>query len=564
MARDQTEGPEASTAAGADGATTRGGALLVACLEALGARQAFGVPGESYLAVLDALHDSPLTLTLSRHEGGAAFMACAWGQLTGEPGIAMVTRGPGATNAAIGVHTAQQGSVPMILFVGQVARSMRGREAFQELDYRAVFGPMAKWATEIDDPARIPEVLARAWRVATTGRPGPVVIALPEDMLVEETAAPPLTGPLAPTAEAAPGDLAPVKALLGGAARPLVIVGGGGWTAAGRAALRDWLSEAGIPALAAFRFHDLLDHHAPYFAGVAGVGMTPEVKTLIREADVILALNIRFGEMTTDGYTLFDAPAPRQAIIHSHADAAELGKIYQPALALHAGPNEMARALRGLRPGAGTEHLSAARAGFEASLRAPDQPGPLDMRAVIAHLEARLGPDAILTNGAGNFAVWTNRFFRFGPGQRLLAPQSGAMGYGIPAAIAAKIAHPEREVVCIAGDGDFQMTCAELGAAMQARACPVILVVNNGSYGTIRMHQERDYPGRVSGTALENPDFPALATAYGFLGLRVTETAEFAEALDAALAAPGGAVIELVLGIEALTPGATLSQIRGP
>ncbi|MEL6549831.1 MAG: thiamine pyrophosphate-dependent enzyme [Pseudomonadota bacterium] len=559
MARDQTQSDERDGATSQGAATRSGGALLVACMEALGARQAFGVPGESYLAVLDALHDSPISLTLSRHEGGAAFMACAWGQLTGEPGICMVTRGPGATNASIGVHTAMQGSVPMILFVGQVARWMRGREAFQELDYRAVFGTMAKWATEIDDPARIPEVLARAWRVATTERPGPVVIALPEDMLVELTDAAPLAAPSSLSLEASPGDLAAVKSRLEGAERPLVIVGGGGWTDAGRAALHDWLSGAGIPALAAFRFHDLLDHHAPYFAGGAGVGMTAQVKALIRDADVILALNIRFGEMTTDGYTLFDAPVPRQAIIHSHADAGELCKIYQPDIAIHAGPNEMARALKGVRH----RGQPAARLAYEESLAAPTQPGALDMREVVARLEARLDDDAILTNGAGNFAVWTNRFFRFGRGQRLLAPQSGAMGYGIPAAIAAKIAHPERQVVCMAGDGDFQMTCNELGAAMQAGACPVILVVNNGSYGTIRMHQERTYPARVSGTELENPDFPALAEAYGFLGLRVTETEAFAPALDAGLAAPGGAVIELVLGIEALTPSATLSQIRG-
>ncbi|MEM1233173.1 MAG: thiamine pyrophosphate-dependent enzyme [Pseudomonadota bacterium] len=539
-----------------------GGELLVESLVGLGARQAFGVPGESYLAVLDALYDSPLTLTLTRHEGGAAFMACAWGQLTGEPGICMVTRGPGATNAAIGVHTAHQSSVPMILFVGQVARWMRGREAFQELDYRAAFSPLAKWATEIDDAERIPEVLARAWRVATTGRPGPVVIALPEDMLVDEVTALPLSKAPTPS-EPAPGRaMAEARALLASAERPLVIAGGGGWSEAGRAALTDWLGEAGIPALAAFRFHDLLDHHAPWFAGVAGVGMTAQVKGLISDADVILALNIRFGEMTTDGYTLFEAPHPRQALIHTHASDLELGKIYQPAVALHAGPNEMVRALAGTRAEA-PDWLAQARAGYEESLTVPPQPGPLDMGVVVRTLEARLPDDAILTNGAGNFAVWTNRFFRFGPRQRLLAPQSGAMGYGIPAAIAAKVADPGRTVVCLAGDGDFQMTVNELGAAMQAGACPVILVVNNGSYGTIRMHQERDYPARVSGTELANPDFPALAAAYGFHGETVARSEDFAGALDRALEAPGGAVIELELGIEALTPARTMSEIRG-
>ncbi|MEM6896063.1 MAG: thiamine pyrophosphate-dependent enzyme [Pseudomonadota bacterium] len=542
-----------------DGRT--GGQLLVACLENLGATQAFGVPGESYLAVLDALYDSPLQLTLSRHEGGAAFMACAWGQLTGQPGLCFVTRGPGATNAAIGVHTAMQCSVPMILFVGQIARGTREREAFQELDYRAVFGPMAKWATEIGDPARIPELLARAWRTALSGRPGPVVIALPEDMLVEETDAQPLTSALV-RAEAAPSsDLAAARAALEVAERPLVIAGGGGWTAEGRKALASWLETANIPALAAFRFHDLFDHHAPYFCGLAGIGMTPQVKELIQKADVILALNIRFGEMTTDGYTIFDLPYPRQRLIHSHASDAELGKIYQPEIALHAGPNEMACALKGTQSAA-KDWAARARQGYLNSFDAPAQPGPLDMRAVVQVLQDKLAEDAILTNGAGNFAVWTNRFFRFGPEQRLLAPQSGAMGYGIPAAIAAKIAHPGRQVLCMAGDGDFQMTGNELGAAMQAGACPVILVVNNGSYGTIRMHQERDYPARVSGTALQNPDFSALASAYGFHAERVTATDEFPAALDRALASPTGAVVELVLDVEAITPNKTLSQIR--
>lgn len=466
-----------------------------------------------------------------------------------------------------------QGSVPMILFVGQVARWMRGREAFHELDYRAAFGPLAKWATEIDDAARIPEILARAWMTATTGRPGPVVIALPEDMLVEDVNVGPLVGPLdvAPPALAEEAK-ARVVSLLQDAERPLVIAGGGGWQADDRRALNAWLSVASLPALAAFRFHDLLDHHQPYFAGTAGVGMTPQVRQLIKDADTILALNIRFGEMTTDGYALFtDA---RQKIVHTHASDRELGKVVQPHLAIHVAPGEIVRALAGTVAGtvAGAEDgaarprraawSAAARAGYLESLTVPEQPGALDMRAVVEVLQDTLEGDAILTNGAGNFAVWTNRFFRFGPQKRLLAPQSGAMGYGIPAAIAAKCAFPERQVVCVAGDGDFQMTGNELGAAMQAGACPVILVVNNGSYGTIRMHQERTYPARVSGTALENPDFVTVAEAYGFLGARVERTRDFAPALQAALAAPGGAVIELVLGLEAITPGATLAEIR--
>ncbi|MEM1375521.1 MAG: thiamine pyrophosphate-dependent enzyme [Pseudomonadota bacterium] len=540
-----------------------GGELLVACLEGLGATRAFGVPGESYLAVLDALHDSPLALTLARHEGGAAFMACAWGQLTGEPGICMVTRGPGATNAAIGVHTAMQGSVPMILFVGQVARWMRDREAFQELDYRAVFGPIAKWATEIDDAARIPEVLTRAWATATSGRPGPVVIALPEDMLVDEVEIAPLTAPpRCVPPDVAPGAADATAALLARAERPLVIMGGGGWGNDDRIALQSWLSEAGVPALTAFRFHDLIDHGAPYFAGVAGVGMTPQVRRLIEEADTILALNIRFGEMTTGGYTLFQDP--RQTLIHSHISDRELGKVVPAQLLIHAAPGAVVEALaqRGVSS-ARSVWLQESRAAYGESLSAPEQPGSLDMRAVVTALQDRLAPDAVLTNGAGNFAIWTNRFFQFCPGQRLLAPQSGAMGYGIPAAIAAKTAFPQRQVVCIAGDGDFQMTGNELGAAMQAGACPVILVVNNGSYGTIRMHQEREYPGRVSGTELKNPDFVALAKAYGFAGMRVTRTQDVDAALDAALSSQTGAVVELVIDVEAITPSATLSEIRG-
>ncbi|MEO0484553.1 MAG: thiamine pyrophosphate-dependent enzyme [Pseudomonadota bacterium] len=537
------------------------GALLVKSLEGLGVARAFGVPGESYLAVLDALHDSPITLTVARHEGGAAFMACAWGQLTGAPGICMVTRGPGATNAAIGVHSAMQGSVPMILFVGQIARWMRDREAFQEVDYRAMFGTVAKWVTEIDDAARIPEVLARAWAVATTGRPGPVVIALPEDMLVEEVEVAPLAGPAAHARPAAaPATLGAIHARLSAAERPLVIAGGGGWTGSDRDALRGWLAVSSVPALTAFRFHDLLDHHQPSFAGVAGVGMTPQVRELITQADVILALGVRFGEMTTGGYTLFDAPCPAQELLHVHASDRELGKIYQPALGVHAHPGAVVAALE---PVAGpAPWAAAARESYEQSLSAAPQPGGVDMRAVVEVMQDTLARDAILTNGAGNFAVWTNRFFRFGPAQRLLAPQSGAMGYGIPAAIAAKIAQPDRQVVCMAGDGDFQMTCAELGTAMQSGARPVIIVVNNGIYGTIRMHQEREYPARVSGTALENPDFCALARAYGFHAARVTETVDFEPAFTEALASPTGAVIELWVSEEAISPAATLSSIR--
>ncbi|HVH01667.1 MAG TPA: thiamine pyrophosphate-dependent enzyme [Amaricoccus sp.] len=541
-----------------------GGQLLVESLVALGATKGFGVPGESYLAVLDALHDwqGRLDFVLCRNEGGAAFMAAAWGKLTGSPGLCFVTRGPGVTNASIGVHTAMQDSVPMLLFVGQVGADMRGREAFQEIDYRAVFGTMAKWAVEIDDADRIPEILARAWTTATAGRPGPVVIALPEDMLTAATDAAPLTGP-ARIAEPAPSPetVGETLALLGAARRPLILIAGANWTEAGKAALRGFAEASDIPVVAAFRYQDQFDNFSPVFAGEAGVGMPAHVKRLIRDADVILAINTRFGEMTTDGYTLLSVPCPEQTLVHVHASDRELGKVYQPALGVQAGPNAFAAALRPVQ-GGWADWRAAARAAWEASFEAPAQPSPVDMVAVTALLREVLPEDVILTNGAGNFTVWPNKFFRFGRRARLLAPQSGAMGYGLPAAVAAKVACPDRVVVCFAGDGDFQMNCQELGTAMQAGAQPIVLILNNGIYGTIRAHQERTYPGRVSGTTMENPDFTMLARAYGYHAERVERTADFAAAFERALASKTGAVLDLDISPEALTPRQTLSQMR--
>ena len=541
-----------------------GGSLLVECLMALGATRSFGVPGESYLAVLDALHDTKgqLDYTLCRHEGGAAFMAAAYGKLTQSPGICFVTRGPGATNASIGVHTAMQDSAPMLLFVGQVGTDMKGREAFQEIDYRAVFGSMAKWAVEIDEVDRLPEIVARAWHLAVSGRPGPVVLALPENMLTQAASAPALKAPPR-MSEPAPSRaiLSDVEAILQHASRPLILVGGANWTGAGRAALQRFAETSDIPVLAAFRYQDQFDNHAPVFSGEAGVGMPPHARRLIREADTLLAINVRFGEMTTDGYTLLDVPHPKQRLIHVHPSDGELGKIYVADLAIHAGPNAFSEALQPVT-GAWSEWRAKARADFEASLCAPEQPSPVDMVAVMAHLQEVLPEDAILTNGAGNFAVWPNKFFRFGPEARLLAPQSGAMGYGLPAAIAAKQHFPERRVVCFAGDGDFQMTCAELATAAQAGAQPIVLILNNGIYGTIRAHQERHYPARVSGTTMENPDFAALARAYGFLAERVEKTEDFPAAFARACASGSGAVLDLDISPEALTPRQTLSQMR--
>ena len=541
-----------------------GGQILIDSLVALGARKCFGVPGESFLAVLDALHDTAgrLDFVNCRQEGGAGFMAAAWGKLTGSPGIAFVTRGPGATNASIGVHTAMQDSVPMILFVGQVGTAMTGREAFQEVDYRAMFGPLAKWTVEIDRIGRLPELVARAWTTATTGRPGPVVVALPEDMLSARSDVAPLTraariAPAAPDPDA----VAEARRMLGEAARPLILIAGANWSGAGRAALRAFAEGSDIPVVAAFRYQDKIDNNSKVFAGEAGVGMPPHVRALMSGADVILALNTRFGENVTGGYTLLDVPVPGQRVIHVHASDREIGKVYQPALGIHAHHDAFVRAVSPISGGwAGWR--AEARAGYEASLDVPPQPSAVDMGAVIAHLQEVLPGDAILTNGAGNFSIWSNKLFRYAEDARLLAPQSGAMGYGLPAAIAARIAYPDRTVICVAGDGDLQMTSQELATAAQEGACPVILVVNNGTYGTIRAHQERHYPDRVSGTALANPDFAALARAHGFHAERVAATADFAAAFARALASPTGGLLDLDVSAEALTPRQSLSQIR--
>lgn len=544
--------------------TRNGGQLLVDCLIALGASKSFGVPGESYLAVLDALHDTggALDFVLCRNEGGAAFMAAAWGKLTGSPGICLVTRGPGVTNASIGIHTAMQDSAPMLVFVGQVGTDLKGREAFQEIDYRAVFGSMAKWAVEIDAVDRIPEIIARAWKTALAGRPGPVVIALPEDMLTAMTQAAPLSGPSdirEPGADAAA--VADVAAHLSHAKRPLILMGGCNWTDQGAADLQRFAESSDIPVVAAFRYQDQFDNFSDVFAGEAGVGMPPHVRRLLTEADTILAVNVRFGEMTTDAYTLLKVPEPDQKLVHVHASDAEIGKIYCPVLGLQAGPNAFAAALTPVS-GGWSDWRAQARADYLASLNAPAQPSPVDMGAVMRHLAQVLPEDVILTNGAGNFSVWPNKFFQFGPKARLLAPQSGAMGYGLPAAIAARVADPTRMALCFAGDGDFQMNLQELASAAQAGAQPIVLILNNGIYGTIRAHQERHYPERVSGTDMVSPDFAMLARSYGYHGERVERTEDFAAAFDRARASETGAVLDLVISAEALTPRMTLSQMR--
>jgi acetolactate synthase-1/2/3 large subunit len=544
-----------------------GGKLLVECLQSQGVRRVFAVPGESYLAVLDGLHDADdIELVLTRHEGGAAFMAEAHGKLTGEPGIAMVTRGPGATNASIGVHTAMQDSSPMILFVGQIATWMRDREAFQEIDYRAFFGKVAKWVTEVDDTERLPEIISRAFSTALSGRPGPVVVALPEDMLAAAAEGAACKRVRVPRPAAAQEAVDEAMAMLAAAHRPLVLAGGGSWTDRGRALLKSFAERNGLPVACAFRFQDLMDNHSDSYVGDAGVGMSPHMKELVSRSDIILALGPRFGEATTDGYTLFRAPDPEQRLIHVHASDRELGKIYAPELPIHAHPESFLVACEGTWLPASdgrAEWTAHGRAGWLATHDLPPQPGRLDMGEVMAHMQEVLPEDAILTNGAGNFAIWPNKHFRFGPRQRLLGPQSGAMGAGIPAAVAAKAEFPDRTVIAFAGDGDFQMTGMELGAALQSGCQPIVLVINNGMYGTIRMHQEREYPNRVSGTAIKNPDFVGLARAFGYHAERVETTGEFGPALARARESETGALLELIIDPEAITPRRTLAQIRG-
>ena len=544
-----------------------GGQVLVDQLRIHGVDTIFCVPGESYLTVIDALHDAQneIKTVACRQEGGATNMAEAYGKLTGKPGVAMVTRGPGACNGSIGVHTAMQDSTPMVVFVGHVNSKSMGRESFQEIDYSQFFGSVAKWVCEIDDANRIPELVARAWTMALSGRPGPVIVALPENML-RAAVTQPACGPVR-VAEPALSDAQKqeLQACLQASKRPLVLYGGSGWTKTAARQLETFAATNHVPLVAAFRFHDICDNHHPCFVGDAGVGMLGYIKTLLRDADTIIAVNIRFGEMTTDGYELFDLPKMSAQLVHSHASDAELGKVYIADLPLQAGPNAMADALSEITLVEDENRqtwCADAKASYEASFTISPQPGGLDMGAVLAHIRGVLPKDAIITNGAGNFATWPNKFIKYNKDMRLLAPQSGAMGYGLPAALAAKAFDPGRFVLCFAGDGDFQMNCAELGTAMQAGLYPIVLIVNNASYGTIRMHQERNYPHRVSGTDLQNPDFVGLAKSYGFYGERVETTDQFAGAFERALQSKTGAILDLVVATEAITPRQSIADLR--
>jgi acetolactate synthase-1/2/3 large subunit len=542
--------------------TRHGGKVLADQLAVHGAKVAFGVPGESYLALLDGLYDSPIRFVTCRHEAGAANMAEAYGKLTGRPGLCLVTRGPGATQASVGVHTAFQDSTPMILLVGQVGSDMEEREAFQEIDFRRMFGPLAKWVAQIDRVERIPELVARAFATACAGRPGPVVLALPEDMLSSEVdvhdARPFHVVRPSPSAS----DVEAVHTVLAGAERPLAILGGAGWTAAASRDLRVFLEANALPAGAAFRRQDSLDHDSPSYVGDIGIGLNPKLAARVREADVLLVVGPRLGEMTTSGYTLLDVPDPKQTLVHVHPGAEELGRVYRPALPILAAPETFAAAVAELRvEPRWREWTAAARADFEAWQRHEPMPGKLDLGECIAQLRERV-PDAIVCNGAGNHTVWIHRFWRFHDFPSQLAPTSGAMGYGVPAAVAAKAVQPERTVIAFSGDGDFLMHGSELATAVQHDLPIVVLVVDNGMYGTIRMHQERHYPGRVVGTGLRNPDFAAYARAFGAHGELVERTDEFPDALERALGAGVPAVITLRIDPEAITPRTTLSAVR--
>ena len=550
-----------------------GGQILVDALHVHGVEIAFGVPGESYLDVLDALHDSSIRFAINRQEGGAAFMAEAYGKLTGKPGICFVTRGPGATNASIGVHTAYQDSTPMILFIGQVGNDFVDREAFQEIDYRRMYGEMAKWVAQIDRADRIPEYIARAFQIATSGRPGPVVLALPEDMLVS-------LAEVADTRRYQPVQAAPsssqigtLRSMLGEAKKPVVLLGGGSWNAQACADLATFAEANALPVGCTFRFQDLLDNAHPNYVGDVGIGINPKLAARVKDADLVIAIGPRLGEMTTGGYTLLDSPVPKQRLVHIHNDPEELGSVYQAELMIASGAPQACAMLAAMEPvdsSAWRHTVEEAKADLAAWQAQPpifqDGQAPLDLWQVVQDLQAALPADTIVTNGAGNYASWAHRFWRYGGMRTQLAPTNGAMGYAVPSGVAAKIVDPQRTVVTFAGDGEFMMTGQELATAVQYGAGVVILVFNNSMFGTIRMHQEKTYPGRVSGTTLHNPDFAALARAYGGHGEIVERTADFAPALARALEHANGrhlpALIELRYDGNLITPNATLESMR--
>src|SRR4249920_2287635 len=550
---------------GKDNART-GGEILIDQLSIHGVRDAFCVPGESYLAALDAFYGSDIKLTVCRHESTAAMMAEAVGKMTGRPGICFVTRGPGASNASAGIHIARQDSSPMVMFVGQVGRDMRDREAFQELDYRAVFVTMAKWATEIDDPARIPEIVSRAFYTATSGRPGPVVIALPEDMLVERIAVP--DAPAFEPVEVWPGasDMSRLQKLLWAAERPIVLLGGSRWSATACAALARFADRFALPVATTFRRAHLFDSLHPCYAGDLGIGPNPKLLARVKGADLVLLIGGRMSEMPSQSYSLFEIPEPQMKLVHVHPGAEELGRVYHPHLAINAAPTAFCAALEGLQPPAEIAwrgESDTAHADFLAwGEKATPVPGAVNLGEIMVWLRDNLPADAIMTQGAGNFSGWVHRFYRVRNFGGLVGATSGSMGYGLPAALAMQTIYRDRLVVCVAGDGDFLMTGQDFATAVQYELPVVVLVADNGIYGTIRMHQERDYPGRVIATDLRNPDFAGYALAFGGYGAVVEKSADFPAAFAAARACGKPSIVHLKIAPEAITPATTLSAIR--
>ena len=540
-----------------------GGQILVDQLKILGVRRVFSVPGESFLAALDGLHDSGIQNVVCRHEGGAAMMAEAMGKLTGNPGVAFVTRGPGATNASAGIHVARQDSTPMILFVGQISSGDRDREAFQEVDYRALFAPLAKWVAEVDRPERLPEYIGRAFSVATAGRPGPVVLALPEDVLSASAEVPDIAPPLIELAPTLAGVAEDAVDWLSQAERPLIVVGGPHWSAEAAADLTTFAEAQGVPVACGFRRQDYMDNRHPNYVGDLNVGMNPALAERLRQADRVMVIGSRLGDPETKGYTLIDPAAPHCRLLHVHPDPDEPGRVYRPELAVTSDAVSFIRALAQIPPSGGDwdDWTAAARADFEAWAAGPPDEGETGLGQVIAWLSDHLPDDAIITNGAGNYAAWLHRFFVYKRHGTQVAPTSGSMGYGFPASISAALEHPGRRVVCLAGDGCFQMTLNEMSTAVQHDVAPIVVVVNNGRYGTIRMHQERSYPGRVSGTDLVNPDFAALAGAYGGHGETVETSADFAAAFQRAEASGRPSVIDVKVDQDALSPSVRLSDV---
>jgi acetolactate synthase-1/2/3 large subunit len=535
-------------------------------LKAQGVEHVFCVPGESYLAVLDALHDADIDVTVCRQEGGATMMADATARLTGRPGIVMVTRGPGATNASPGIHIAEHDSVPLIMFVGQIENGMRGRGAFQEMDYRAFFGSTAKWVTEIDDPARIPEIVSRAFHVAMQGRPGPVIIALPEDVLIERAAV--AAGPRVEAIETWPGQtqMAELQKRIWAAKKPIMILGGSGWSEKSVASVTRFAERFDMPIVTSFRRAMLFNGDHPNYAGELGIGPNPKLKARIEQSDLVILVGGRMAEMPSQSYTLFNIPKPQVDFVHVHADAEELGRVYHPTLGIHATPRAFAAALETLQPPNTIPWSADTKQAREDFLSWTDQPprgpGALDMGQAMLWLRNYLPQDAIICNGAGNYAIWVGRFLRFRKFATQLAPNSGSMGFGLPAAVGAKRQFPDRMVVAFAGDGCFLMNGQEFATAVQYDLPIIAVIVDNGMYGTIRMHQEREYPGRVSATKLKNPDFAAYAKAFGGYGERVETTEEFGPAFERAVASGRPAILHCIVDPEAITPTTTLTKLR--